>query len=200
MARRAVVLVAAGHAAVLAAAGAPPHVDVWHGFGAAQRSAFVRGYWQKRPLLIRGMKWDMRLYVAIPSMRPLKLFLYQEGLVRFSTQAYDKSKLNNQFSHLTNSSINKYAHGGTEGAFHDNKWTLEQLKSYCQSSGHSYDKIWLQIEKIVILTCIHLCMVCPATENCFELLGFDVMLDQKLKPWLIEVNSSPAMAMDGAAD
>jgi hypothetical protein len=43
-------------------------------------------------------------------------------------------------------------------------------------------------------------MVCPATQNCFELLGFDIMIDQKLKPWLIEVNSSPAMAMDGAAD
>ena len=107
------------------------------------------------------MKWDMRLYVAIPTLRPLKLYLYQEGLVRFSTARYDKSKLNDQFSHLTNSSINKYAHGGTEGAFHDNKWTLEQLKSYCLSCGHNYDKIWLQIEKIVILTCMHLCMVCP---------------------------------------
>ena len=58
----------------------------------------------------------MRIYVAIPSVRPLKLFLFSEGLVRFSTDRYDKSQLTNVFSHLTNSSINKYAHGsGQDG-------------------------------------------------------------------------------------
>ena len=44
---------AAAHTA--AAALNAPHVDVWPGFGASQRSTFVRGYWQKQPLLIRGM-------------------------------------------------------------------------------------------------------------------------------------------------
>jgi len=29
--------------------------------------------------------------VAIPSVRPLKLFLFSEGLVRFSTDRYDTS-------------------------------------------------------------------------------------------------------------
>ena len=79
------------------------------------------------PMLINGLKWDLRIYVAISCVRPLKLHLYKDGLVRFSTDRYDTSKLNNQFSHLTNSSINKYAHGaGQEGAqVHDNKWTLE---------------------------------------------------------------------------
>jgi tubulin polyglutamylase TTLL2 len=154
------------------------------------------------PLLIRGLKWDMRIYVAIPQMRPMKLYLYAEGLVRFSTDRYDKSQLDNQFSHLTNSSINKYAHGaGQDGSqVYDNKWTLEQLKHCFASCGWDYASMWTKIEKIIILTCVNLCASCPNYDNCFELLGFDVMVDDKLKPWLLEVNSSPAMSMDGAAD
>ena len=65
----------------------------------------------KNPLLIRGIKWDMRIYVNITQMRPMKLYLYKEGLVRFSTERYDTKHLTNVFSHLTNASINKYAHG-----------------------------------------------------------------------------------------
>lgn len=46
-------------------------------------------------MLIKGMKWDMRIYVFIPQVRPLKIYLYKEGLVRFSTERYDTSKLKN---------------------------------------------------------------------------------------------------------
>ena len=60
--------------------------------------------------------------------------------------------------------------------------------------------MWMKIEKLIVLTSLHLCMVCPNQNNCFELLGFDIMVDYALKPWLLEVNSSPAMSMDGIAD
>jgi len=132
----------------------------------------------------------------------MQLYLYKEGLVRFSTERYDTSSLANLYSHLTNSSINKYAHGaGQEGEkVHDNKWSLEQLRGHFNSCNYNYDIMWTKIEKIIILTCINLCGSCPNYDNCFELLGFDIMIDDKLKPWLLEVNSSPAMSMDGIAD
>jgi len=39
------------------------------------------------------------------------------------------------------------------------------------------------------------------TNNmCFEVLGFDVILDSKCKPFLLEVNSMPSFACDAEID
>lgn len=78
------------------------------------------------PMLIRGTKWDMRIYVLITQMRPMKLYLYKEGIVRFSTDRYDNSQLKNVYSHLTNSSINKYAPTSMSCSYGSGiKWTFE---------------------------------------------------------------------------
>lgn len=35
---------------------------------------------------------------------------------------------------------------------------------------------------------------------CFQVLGFDIMIDKYFKPWLIEVNASPSFATDSPLD
>lgn len=35
---------------------------------------------------------------------------------------------------------------------------------------------------------------------CFEILGFDILIDEDLKPWLIEINHTPSFATDTPID
>lgn len=56
------------------------------------------------------MKFDLRLYVLVAGINPLRIFLSKEGLARLATKNYEHiadENLEDMTMHLTNYAINK---------------------------------------------------------------------------------------------
>ena len=69
-------------------------------------------------------------------------------------------------------------------------------------------KLWRSIDDLIIKTllCIEpkVKQECDlsvgSSRSCFQLFGFDVLIDAALKPWLLEVNFTPSLAVDAPID
>lgn len=93
------------------------------------------------PHLLRGYKYDLRIYIVVTCFDPLKAYIYQKGLVRLATQQYSTSQKNvkKTYVHLTNYSINKKSDGYVANKNNEkeekekqddmsSKWSFRQLK------------------------------------------------------------------------
>ncbi|XP_064600356.1 tubulin polyglutamylase TTLL5-like isoform X2 [Liolophura sinensis] len=167
------------------------------------------------PILIDGFKFDVRLYVAVTSYDPIVIYLYEEGLTRFATVKYEKANkhLRNQCMHLTNYSVNKKNKDYVQNDDPDiedygNKWSMGALLRYLKSQKKDVTALMMRIEDVIIKTIMSAempiataCkMFMPFRGNCFELYGFDILIDDHLKPWVLEVNLSPSLACDAPLD
>ena len=81
-----------------------------------------------------------------------------------------------------------------EDHFSGFKWTLSMLQDYFKAEGIDWDCIWPRIKdvdrKTILLgydTMKKECISLKSRYNCYKLLGFDIMLDENLKPWVLEV-------------
>mmetsp|Transcript_24066 Transcript_24066/g.55945 ORF Transcript_24066/g.55945 Transcript_24066/m.55945 type:complete len:753 (-) Transcript_24066:67-2325(-) len=211
-----------------------------------------------RPLLLNGYKFDLRLYVVVTSLDPLKVYLNSEGLVRIATERYstNASTLGTRTMHLTNYSVNKHAEGyvknldgmeqhqqppaaeAEEGeaeldyaapeeqeqaasaeAFSSSKWSFEELRKHFVKTGQDYDAMMSRIKDLIIKTLLaaeptmlgvlhtgasftagHPVHQVGPNQNCFEVFGFDVMVDDSFKPWLLEVNVFPSLSSSSPLD
>jgi tubulin polyglutamylase TTLL6/13 len=171
------------------------------------------------PSLLDGLKFDFRIYALISSIDPLRVYILKEGMTRFCTEKYRKprpSNLKDVFAHLTNYSLNKKNEHFQQPTNAENpdtghKRSLSSVFGELQARGHDMAAIQSQIDQLIVLTVIsghpfisHHYRTCVKVEDgksrCFEILGFDVMLDKKMKPWLLEVNHSPSLLCESPFD
>ena len=61
------------------------------------------------PLTVDGYKCDIRVYVMVTSWDPLRVYICEDGLVRFATQKYKAGAkyYKRKHAHITNYSTNK---------------------------------------------------------------------------------------------
>ena len=161
------------------------------------------------PHLINRRKYDMRIYVLVTGFRPLKIYIYDNGIIRFCSEKYttDAEKLNNNYIHVTNYSVNKaldILRKGEQEIDFEIKWSLLALKGYFLEKKINFEPIWKRIKDIVIKTILSVFdLSTPALKsfkltscNLFELYGFDIILDNQMNPWLLEVNINPSLNCD----
>lgn len=178
-----------------------------------------------KPHLINKKKYDLRIYVLVASFSPLRIYLYNNGLVRFATEEYQQGNYDNIYIHITNYSINKNNTNYKSNQFSNNdrennennldyeedsssKWSLVEYRNYFKKLGliDTMNDIWKQIENIIIKS-----LITVVKENCqeisinknnslFELYGYDILIDESFKAWLIEVNVNPSLQCTSPLD
>ncbi|XP_027038138.1 polyglutamylase complex subunit TTLL1-like isoform X3 [Pocillopora verrucosa] len=166
------------------------------------KDAYVISRYIDNPLLIGGKKFDLRIYVLVTSYRPLKCYLYKLGFCRFCTVQYNASlsELDNMFVHLTNVAIQKY--GEEYNPIHGGKWTVKNLQFYLEGTRGKEvtDKLFDDINWCIVHSLKAVQNVIANDRHCFECYGYDIIIDDNLKPWLIEVNASPSLTSTTSAD
>ena len=147
----------------------------------------------ENPLVINGRKFDIRQWVLVTDLNPLTVWLFETPYVRFGAENYHIDDFKNVFSQLTGNSIAKHSDKFNTGEIEGDMWENAQFREFLKKTygGDPWIQIQKKIEKIVILS-----LECAKhklfnRKNNFEVFGFDIMLDDKLNVYIIEINASP---------
>jgi tubulin polyglutamylase TTLL9 len=167
-----------------------------------QAEPYVVQRYVANPLLVGGKKFDLRIYVLVTSYSPLTAYLYRTDFARFTPHRYssDPDDIANNFIHLTNVAIQKTSEN--YDSVTGGKWDLRQLKLYLMSKygQEAVAECFRRIHSIFIRSLLAVAKIMINDKHCFELYGYDILIDSNLKPWLIEVNASPSFTANTPQD
>ena len=164
--------------------------------------------------LINGKKYDLRLYALITGLKPLRIYFYKEGLIRIATQNFSLNitSIKDKYVHLTNICINNknknYILPNSLIHKNANIWSVAMYKDFLKSFNVNWYTIREKIKDIIIksIQCIYQELVNENEvkkvndQSFYNLLGYDILIDDKYSPHLIEINKNPSMAINNVLD
>jgi len=148
----------------------------------------------ENPLLIENKKFDIRQWAVITQWDPLAVWFYEDCYLRFTLRDYEPDKPRDRLAHLTNNSVSKK---GKEFDSVKNETMIDSTefdKILQEKFGKKFQEIKTQMKKIVSAS-LGCCQgIVGARQNSFELVGFDFLVDENFKVWLLEINCSPDLS------
>ncbi|XP_046967768.1 probable tubulin polyglutamylase ttll-15 [Vanessa cardui] len=165
--------------------------------------SFVQEYVQK-PFLVDGHKFDIGVYVVLTSVDPLRVYWYKgDVLFRYCPAKYypfdpknlDKYVIGDDY--LPTWEVPSLAHPYTALGFS----MKEAFDHYATSKGKNVTRMWEEVQEAiteVFLKKEHYIIEAlknyPSKENFFEMMRFDLVLDEDFKVYLLEANMSPNLS------
>lgn len=103
------------------------------------------------------------------------------------------SRSNFEDIHLTNIAIVKTSEDYEDGEH--SKWMIRSLKLFLISKfGEALvNKCFADLQNLIINIFKSVRKIIINDKHSFEMYGLDVLLDENLKPWLLEVNACPSL-------
>ena len=162
-------------------------------------NCFVIQKYIERPLLIRQRKFDIRIWVLVA--HDMKVYFFREGYLRTSGYEYstEEKDWNKREIHLTNNAVQKYSNiygqfeDGNQLSFRDFQTYLDD--TYPEKAVRVKEDMVERMKDIVNLTmqAVRKKLNPDEKHNCFELFGYDFMVDIDMNLWLIEINTNPCL-------
>ena len=151
----------------------------------------------EKPLLYQGRKFDIRMWIMFMTNRENDVYIFKEGHLKATSLKYNPDS-NDLFVHLTNYSVQKHnihfskIEIGNEIPFYEFQRELDRKKTGINFIKDIYPKI-VRIVRLTGGAAIQGKMNFMNIKNCFEIFGYDFILDENYKPYLLEINTNPGL-------
>ncbi|CAE7236290.1 TTLL3B [Symbiodinium sp. CCMP2456] len=152
----------------------------------------VQKYVEKPLLLFSGRKFDLRQWVLVRSFQPLEVYMFSSCYLRLCNEPYDLGDLANRQRHISNWSVNKHGKHVATGAVASLSELNDVLEMMTGSRHYWENDLVPQLKECILHSLRSVQDRVVQRSSCFEVYGFDFLLGEDLKPWLLEVNLSPA--------